>query len=166
MTMNFTTLGEAAGKRRRDGRGCAESGEGERHILVYAPSHQHYCIDTYCGVDGVPFVWVTDFAHTKLHESRQHGTMYPDHSLYDLRGLAKKTNNLATEAEKFRAVHQWICHNIANDYALYHLNKTRREKIKNPATLLAWNEKCCDMMFEVCWKRRERYAITCVIVDG
>ncbi len=87
-----------------------------------------------------------------------------------------------TDVEKFRAVHQWIYRTIdSNDYALYHLNKIRREKIKDPDALLAWDKKCHDMMFETLLEKKElmctgyaylvrelalQAGLSCVIVDG
>lgn len=108
-------------------------------------------------------------------------TLYPRHSLLDLRGLSHKlTTSLSTEAGRFRAIYTWVCLNIDNDFTLYQRNKRKREKL-NEQELLAWNKKFTPQVFKTLIKEYSTvctgYAylirelalhagLSCEIVDG
>src|SRR5579859_4401184 len=101
------------------------------------------------------FGQIRDFAQTDFSKADSVARLYPDHSLFDLKGLAEKlTSNLSTDVEKFRAIHQWVCFNIDNDYALYRINKVRREKIKDPQVMKAWNKEFHDLVFDIMWQKK------------
>lgn len=128
------------------------------------------------------FGQITDFAQTDFGKADSMARLYPGYALTDIGGLTRKlTVNLSTDVEKFRAVYLWLCYNIDNDYALYHLNKVRREKIADPQALRAWNKEFQHLMVEVMLQKKRTvctgyayllrelslYAgLSCVIVDG
>ncbi|MBL6448513.1 hypothetical protein JMN32_19540 [Fulvivirga sp. 29W222] len=76
-------------------------------------------------------------------------SLYPKHSLNDLKGLSGKlTRPLSSDTEKFRAIYRWVCNNIENDYSFYTKNKKKREKLKhNKEELDAWNESFGPRVF-------------------
>lgn len=83
---------------------------------------------------------IEDFKQTNFLKADSIAQLYPRHSLQDIRGLAiKLTGQLNTDVEKFRAIYQWTCHNIENDYSLFIKNKEMREKL-NPTELEKWNK--------------------------
>lgn len=117
-----------------------------------------------------------------FHKADSIAALYPHHSLDNVRTLAHKlTAALATDHEKFRAIHTWVCSNIEFDYTLYQKNKRKRESLKNADAFNAWNKQFCAEVFRklrtdhktICtgyaYIVRELAAhagITCVIVDG
>lgn len=128
------------------------------------------------------FGQVTDFAQTNFSRADSLAHLYPDHSLVDIQSLAEKlTASLTTDIEKFRALYLWVCLNIDNDYTLYHLNKLRREKIKDHDALKRWNKEFHALMMEVMLEKKRTvctgyaylvrelalYAgLSCVRIDG
>lgn len=51
------------------------------------------------------------------------------------------TYTLETDAERFRAIYYWVCHNIKNDYDLMVTNDRKRRKLKDDLMLLNnWNK--------------------------
>jgi transglutaminase/protease-like cytokinesis protein 3 len=128
------------------------------------------------------FGQIEDFAQTNFGKADSIARLYPDYSLFDIKGLAEKlTANLATDIEKFRALYVWVCYNIDNDYALYHLNKLRREKIKDAGAMQEWNKEFYKLMVEVMLQKKRTvctgYAylvrelalhagLSCVMIDG
>jgi transglutaminase/protease-like cytokinesis protein 3 len=128
------------------------------------------------------FGQMEDFAQTNLSKADSMARLYSNYSLYDIKGLAEKlTANLATDIEKFRAIYLWICYNIDNDYALYQLNKLRREKIKDPLAQQEWNKEFHNLVVEMMLQKKRTvctgyaylvrelalYAgLSCVMIDG
>jgi transglutaminase/protease-like cytokinesis protein 3 len=124
----------------------------------------------------------TDFEHRDFAKADSIAALYPRHSLRDLKNLADKlTKSLPTEEEKFRAIYKWICNNIEYDYVLYIKNKQKREQLKDPEALKAWNKRFSVRVFsDLLHKQRticSGYAylvrelashagLPCVIVDG
>lgn len=122
------------------------------------------------------------WGRTEFRKADSIATLYPGHSLDNLKGLADKlTRHLPTEKEKFRAIYKWVCDNIAFDYRLYLKIKDKRERSTGPAELSAWNKELSAQVFERLRKDRKTictgYAyllkqlawhagIASVIVDG
>lgn len=51
------------------------------------------------------------------------------------------TNKLQTDAERFRAIYYWVCHNIKNDYNLMLKNDRKRRKFRHDSIQLTiWNK--------------------------
>ncbi|MEJ7644659.1 MAG: transglutaminase domain-containing protein [Chryseolinea sp.] len=91
---------------------------------------------------------IDEFNSMDFSKADSMATLYPDHSLQDLRLLATKlTRPLSTEEEKFRAIYKWICNNIAYDYDIYRRNKREREKLVHPDALKIWNNKISTVVF-------------------
>lgn len=125
---------------------------------------------------------ITDFRDTDFRKADSVAALYPNHSLKDLSILADKlTSPLATEVEKFRAIYTWICSNIENDYILYEENKRKREKIKNPKALDAWNKKLGVRVFKTLFSEHKTVCsgygylvkelaihagLSCMVIDG
>lgn len=66
--------------------------------------------------------------------------LYPAHPLTDLRALSVKlTGPFNNDAEKFRAIFKWVSFNIHNDYELYEINQSKREKLSGEE-LTAWSK--------------------------
>ncbi|MBT1706513.1 transglutaminase domain-containing protein [Chryseosolibacter indicus] len=83
---------------------------------------------------------VSDFTNINFTKADSIAALYPEHSLYDLRGLSiKLTTPLGTEVEKFRSIYKWVCDNIENDYELYVLSTRQRAKLKSVDELRNWN---------------------------
>lgn len=124
----------------------------------------------------------TDFACTDFRNADHLAAQYPKHSLNDLKGLADKlTRSLPTEEEKFRAIYAWVSNNIDYDYSLFLKNKQKRESLKNPDDLAAWNKGFSVRVFKTLLEKHKTvcsgYAylvrelathagLTCVIIDG
>ncbi|HEY5745537.1 MAG TPA: transglutaminase domain-containing protein [Chryseolinea sp.] len=100
----------------------------------------------------------------------------------DLKSLADKlTRSLPTEEEKFRAIYVWVANNIDYDYALFLKNKQKRESLKKPEDLAAWNKGFSLRVFKNLLEKQKTvcsgYAylvrelathagLACVIIDG
>lgn len=124
----------------------------------------------------------TDFACTDFRNADSIAARYPQHSLTDLKSLADKlTRSLPTEEEKFRAIYVWVANNIEYDYALFLKNKQKRESLKKPEDLAAWNKGFSLRVFKNLLEKKKTvcsgYAylvrelathagLRCVIVDG
>jgi hypothetical protein len=123
-----------------------------------------------------------DFAHTDFKNADHVAAQYAEHSLSDLKSLADKlTRSLPTEEEKFRAIYVWVANNIDYDYALFLKNKHKRESLKKPEELAAWNKAFSVRVFKTLLEKQRTictgYAylirelathagLPCVIVDG
>ena len=56
---------------------------------------------------------ISDFTHANFKKADSIALANSDEDLYNLPLLAHKlTSNLDTEAEQFRAIYFWVCHNI------------------------------------------------------
>jgi len=124
----------------------------------------------------------TDFACTDFRNADNLAAQYPKHALNDLKSLADKlTRTLPTEEEKFRAIYVWVANNIEYDYALFLKNKQKRESLKKPEDLAAWNKAFRLRVFKSLLEKQKTvcsgYAylvrelamhagMSCVIVDG
>ena len=124
----------------------------------------------------------TDFACTDLRNADHLAAAYPKHPLNDLKSLADKlTRSLPTEEEKFRAIYVWVANNIEYDYSLFLKNKQKRESLKKPEDLAAWNKGFCLRVFKNLLEKQKTvcsgYAylvrelatharLACVIIDG
>lgn len=61
----------------------------------------------------------------------------------------KLTSDLETEAEQFRAIYVWVCHNISNNYSLYLKNSHKRYRFKNDSIKLQnWNDDFKKKLFK------------------
>jgi hypothetical protein len=125
---------------------------------------------------------ITDFKNPDFNKADSVAFLYPGHSLKDLKRLSDKlTKPLATEEEKFRAIYAWVCYNIEYDYVLYIRNQNKKEKLKDPKELKAWNKKFSLQVFENLREKQKTictgYAyllrelathagLSCVIIDG
>ncbi|WP_178377068.1 transglutaminase domain-containing protein [Chryseolinea serpens] len=124
----------------------------------------------------------TDFACTDFRNADNVAARYSKHPLNDLKSLADKlTRSLPSEEEKFRAIYVWVANNIEYDYALYLKNKQKRESLKKPEDLAAWNKGFSLRVFKNLLEKQKTvcsgyaylvrelatYAgLTCVIIDG
>lgn len=156
----------------------------QRMVLIEYPSRMKFCISTViivllfadlpaqdAGLRDVDFIVADSIA-----------SLYPGHSLRDLKALADKlTKPLITEEGKFRAIYRWVCTNIENDYDLYIRNKRRREKTQDLQTLAQWNKGFSAQVFKKLVREHKTvcsgYAyvvkelafhagLTCKIIDG
>lgn len=58
--------------------------------------------------------------------------LFSGYPLTDLRDLSYQlTNQLTTDAGKFRAIYTWVCTNISNDYGLFEENRLNLMKYQN-----------------------------------
>ena len=124
----------------------------------------------------------SDFSDVNFSKADSIASLYPRHSLRDLRSLADKlTRPLSTDVEKFRAIYTWVCTNIANDYGLYLKNERQRSKYTDPEARKKWNREFSAHVFEKLLREHKTvctgYAylvkelafhagIKCIIVDG
>jgi len=101
-----------------------------------------------------------NYNHKDFTKADSVASLYPNHSLSDLRNLSYKlTHPFATDVDKFRAIYRWVCDNIENDYDFYKKNKYKREKLKNrPAELTEWNQKFSPRVFQ---KLLEQHKTVC-----
>jgi hypothetical protein len=123
-----------------------------------------------------------DFACTDFRNADHLAAQYSKHDLNDLKSLADKlTQSLPTEEEKFRAIYAWVANNIEYDYGLFLKNKQKRESLKNPEDLAAWNKGFNLRVFKNLLEKQRTictgYAylvrelathagLACVIIDG
>jgi transglutaminase/protease-like cytokinesis protein 3 len=129
--------------------------EGEKRVLMNRCALNGSVLMLFALLSSTLFGQIQDFAQTDFSKADSVARLYPDHSLFDIKGLAEKlTADLSTDVEKFRAIYHWVCCNIDNDYSLYRQNKIRREKIKDPEALKAWNKEFHDLVFDVMLQKK------------
>lgn len=103
-------------------------------------------------------------------------------SLIDRRELTRLlTQSLPTPEEKFRAIYRWIADNIKYDLATGTKNLRLRQKLKDPAKLLAWQREAALLTWRNLINERKTvctgYAyllremaglagVECLVVDG
>lgn len=102
------------------------------------------------------YAQTSDFNHLDFKKADSIALSYNDEELYNLPQLAfKLTSNLETEAEQFRAIYFWVCHNISNNYGLYIKNKHKRNRFKtDSAKLKTWNNKFRKTLFKKLLKQQ------------
>lgn len=92
------------------------------------------------------------------------------------------TSQLTTDAERFRAIYYWVCHNIEGNQFLIFKNNHKRKKLRNDSlALYNWNRAFKKEIFERLVKDKEtlctgyaylikemanRAGIACEIVHG
>ncbi|NRD21778.1 hypothetical protein HNV10_00900 [Winogradskyella litoriviva] len=93
---------------------------------------------------------ISDFTHANFKKADSIALANSDEDLYNLPLLAHKlTSNLDTEAEQFRAIYFWVCHNISNNYNLYLRNSYKRNRFKNDSIKLKiWNNDFKKKLFK------------------
>ncbi|MFT7050727.1 MAG: hypothetical protein ACJAZK_001325 [Psychroserpens sp.] len=86
---------------------------------------------------------ISDFDHIDFSKADQAALSCKNEGLNNMPMLAYNlTSHLDTDAERFRAIYMWVCHNIANDYTLYLRNKRKRNKYQNDSIKLkTWNDR-------------------------
>jgi len=84
----------------------------------------------------------SDFSTISFEKADNIATLLKGEELNNLSLLAYKlTHKLDTDAERFRAIYFWVCHNIKNDYGLMMKNNRKRKKFKNDLVQLDnWNQ--------------------------
>ncbi|MUU78761.1 hypothetical protein GN138_09925 [Winogradskyella sp. HL2-2] len=99
---------------------------------------------------------ITDFSYIDFKKADSIALSYSDENLYNLPLLAYKlTSNLDTEAEQFRAIYYWVCHNITNNYNLFLRNKHQRNRYKNDSLKLSeWNNDFKKKLFKKLLKKK------------
>jgi transglutaminase/protease-like cytokinesis protein 3 len=85
----------------------------------------------------------SDFKEINFQKADKIAERYKGEELYNLPVLALRlTAQLSTDAERFRAIYNWVTHNISGDYILTTANEeTRRKLINNPSALLQWHSQ-------------------------
>ncbi|WP_299128098.1 transglutaminase domain-containing protein [uncultured Winogradskyella sp.] len=96
------------------------------------------------------YAQIQDFKSINFEKADNIALVNKGENLYNLPDLTYKlTDGLTTDVEKFRAIYVWVCQNIANDYGLYHLNKSKRERFKNDSIKFnAWTTKFRKKLFK------------------
>ncbi|WP_299102136.1 transglutaminase domain-containing protein [uncultured Winogradskyella sp.] len=96
------------------------------------------------------FAQISDFNHIDFKKADSIALSYTNEGLYNLPKLAfQLTNDLDTDAEKFRSIYFWVCHNISNNYSLYLRNKHQRHRLKNDSIKLKnWNDNFKKKLFK------------------
>ncbi len=86
---------------------------------------------------------ISDFEATDFSKADSMASLYPKHSLSDLKVLSEKlTTGLPTQVEQFRALYKWVCLNISNDYPYFLKNQRKRKRYQDqPEKLKEWNEE-------------------------
>lgn len=88
-----------------------------------------------------------DFIRVNFSKADSVASLYPLHSLRDLRALSDKlTMPLSSDVEKFRAIFRWVCSNITNDYDMFSMNKRKRETLSGD-DLVSWNKSFSSVIF-------------------
>jgi hypothetical protein len=125
---------------------------------------------------------IEDFATTNFTKADSVAQLYPQYSLRDMHGLARKLSEpLSTDVEKFRAIYLWTCLNIENDYYLFRENQIKRARLKDAQEVAKWNKKFYPIVMEALLKKHRTvctgYAylirelalhagLSCVMIDG
>jgi len=134
------------------------------------------------------FVWQlhaqrSDFETISFKKADNIATLLKGKELNNLPLLANKlTSKLDTDAERFRAIYFWVCHNIKNDYDLMMINERKRRKYKNDTPQLnSWNKTFKKKVFSKLLKQKKTLCsgysylvkelatlagLECEIVDG
>lgn len=96
------------------------------------------------------YAQISDFNHIDFKKADSIALSYNGEELYNLPKLAfQLTSNLDTEAEQFRAIYFWVCHNISNNYGLYLRNKHKRNRFKKDSIKLKnWNDEFKKKLFK------------------
>ncbi|MHA7842313.1 MAG: transglutaminase domain-containing protein [Winogradskyella sp.] len=99
---------------------------------------------------------IVDFNHLNFKKADSIALALKGESLTNLPELSYKlTNQLTTEAERFRAIYRWVCDNIANDYTLYLKNDRQRRRFKDDSLKFsAWNTKFRSELFGTLLKKK------------
>ncbi len=125
----------------------------------------------------------SDFEHIDFSKADNIAKSLKGEDLTNLPYLSfQLTNGLKTDAERFRAIYYWVCHNIRNDYNMMLKNERKRHKFRKDSIKLDnWNEKFKKEVFRKLLKQNKTlctgYAflikelssladIDCVIIDG
>ncbi len=84
-----------------------------------------------------------DFNEINFTKADQMAQRYKGESLYNLPLLTHRlTAHLDTDAERFRVIYYWVCHNISGAYDMMAMNNRKRHKFKNdPKNLQQWNTR-------------------------
>lgn len=100
---------------------------------------------------------ISDFKHINFKKADSIATVYSNETLNNLPDLSYKlTSNLATDAERFRAIYKWVCNNIANDYNSYLKNIHKRNRFKhNPTKFKQWNSRFRKTLFKTLLKKQK-----------
>lgn len=129
------------------------------------------------------FAQVSDFKSVDFTKADHIAKLNKGASLENLPLLTQQlTHTLETDAEKFRAIYFWVCHNIKGDDAQHSKVSSKRKKYKNDSiALIKWNNNFKKIAFKKLLKHKKTmctgYAylikelcflanIDCVIIDG
>ena len=105
-------------------------------------------------ISGVAQGQLADFGKIDFHKADSIANYYEGETLVNLPILSHKlTVDLATEAEKFRAIYTWVCKNIENDHGAYLKNKVKRTKLQgDDRALEEWNSAFTAKVFRTLLK--------------
>ena len=85
----------------------------------------------------------SDFNKINFNKAEKIAKQHKGEDLYNLPILAfKLTTSLNTDAERFRAIYYWVCHNIRGENDLMNKNNRQLKKLKNdPDAERIWNKQ-------------------------
>ena len=91
-----------------------------------------------------------DFALIDFRGAERNAKNLKGEDLHNLPILTYRlTQNLNSDAERFRAIYYWVCHNIKGDYHMYNkaINQRRRYK-SDAANYTNWSSTYDDVIFK------------------
>lgn len=99
----------------------------------------------------------SDFDTINFWRAEYIANQHKGEELYNLPVLAYDlTSQLNTEAERFRAIYFWVCHNIRGNYDLMYKNERTRKRLKKtPEALLIWNNQFKKEVFTRMLQKKE-----------
>lgn len=134
-------------------------------------------------ISSMSYAQISDFNATDFTRADNIATLNKGASLSNLSVLAHNlTSKLSTDVEKFRAIHSWVCDNIAGDIIESDMIIQKRKQLKNDSlALIKWNNHYKKIAFKKLLKHKTTmctgYAylikelcflanIECEIIDG
>ena len=99
----------------------------------------------------------SDFKHINFEKCDSVAKSCHSETLYNLPLLVYKlTAHFDTEAEKFRAIHTWVCFNIESDHGFGEQTLKKRKKFKNDSiAFMQWNNKVQSKVFKRLLKEKK-----------
>ncbi len=99
----------------------------------------------------------SDFNDIDFTKAERIARQYKGEDLTNLPLLAHRlTGQLATDAERFRAIYYWVSHNIRGEYDMMEKNNRARRKLKDdPKALQQWNQQFKKKVFKKLLKDKE-----------
>lgn len=99
----------------------------------------------------------SDFKHINFEKCDSVAKSCHSETLYNLPLLVYKlTAHFDTEAEKFRAIHTWVCLNIESDHNFAQKTIRKRKKLKNDSLAFSrWNNQMQSKLFHTLMKNQK-----------